>query len=255
MGEITSEVIKKGALKLISRLDEIRRRIIVTVVGLALASAAGWYLSPRILGYLKQLIPQVIYTTPAEAFTTQVELAVVIGIFLALPLILWEIWAFCVPFLPAKQRRRTFWAVPTAFVLFVGGAGFCFIYILPAALKFFMSFSSEDLRPMIQFRNLVKFTEALVIPFGLMFELPVVAYFLARLGVLRPRILAKNRKYALLVCAIVAAAITPTPDPFNMTLMLAPTYLMYELSIWLSWLVWRAKRRRVERATVDEVEA
>jgi sec-independent protein translocase protein TatC len=248
MAELSSETLKEGALKVFNRLDEVRRRIIHILVGLALTSAAGWYLSPRILARLTRLVPKVIYTTPAEAFLTQIELAVVIGLFLALPLILWEIWAFIATFIPAPIRRKTFWVVPTAFLLFSAGAGFCFFFVLPAAFNFFMSFASQDLRPMIQFRSLVKFGEALVIPFGLMFELPVVAYFLARVGILKPEPLARNRKYAFFGCAIAAAAITPTPDPFNMSLMLAPMYLMYELSIQVARLVWRGKRRRRELA-------
>lgn len=247
MSELTSDTIKDGALKVLNRLEEVRRRIITTLIGLALASAAGWYLSPRILAQLTRLVPKVIYTTPAEAFLTQIELAVVIGLFLALPLILWEIWGFFATFLPAAQRRKTFWVVPAAFALFVAGSSFCFFFVLPAALRFFLSFASADLQPMIQFRSLVKFGEALIIPFGLMFEMPVVAFFLAKVGVLRPEPLARNRKYAVLVGAILAALITPTPDPFNMGLMLAPMYLMYELSIVIARLVWRGKRRRAER--------
>lgn len=254
MPELTSDTIKEGALKVFGRLEEVRRRIIVMLVGLAAASGAGWYLSPRILARLTEFVPKVIYTTPAEAFLTQIELAVVIGLFLALPLILWEVWAFVATFIPAAQRRRTFWVVPAAFLLFVGGGGFCFFFVLPAALRFFLSFASSDLRPMIQFRSLVKFAEMLVIPFGLMFELPVVAYFLAKVGVLRPEPLAKNRKYAVLIGAIVAALVTPTPDPFNMTLMLAPMYLMYEISIWVARLVWRGKRRRAEREAAQPEE-
>ncbi|MDI6872007.1 MAG: twin-arginine translocase subunit TatC [Bacillota bacterium] len=249
MAELTSDTIKDGALKVLNRLEEVRRRIIVTLLGVAASSAAGWYLSPRILARLTKLVPKVIYTTPAEAFLTQIELAIVIGIFLALPLILWELWAFVATFLPAAQRRKTFWVVPAAFLLFVGGASFCFFFVLPAALRFFMSFASADLRPMIQFRSLVKFAEMLIIPFGLVFEMPVVAYFLARVGILRPEPLVKNRKLALFVGAILAALITPTPDPFNMSLMLAPMYLMYELSIWIARLVWRARRARAERET------
>lgn len=255
MAELTSDTIKDGAIKVLNRLEEVRRRIIHVLLGLAVTSAAGWYLSPRILARLTRLVPKVIYTTPAEAFLTQIELAVVIGLFLALPLILWEVWAFLATFLPAAQRRKTFWVVPTAFTLFLGGASFCFFYVLPAALRFFMSFASTDLRPMIQFRSLVKFGEALIIPFGLMFELPVVAYFLARVGVLRPEPLARSRKYALFACAIAAAAITPTPDPFNMALMLTPMYLMYEISIWVARLVWRGKRLRAERVEREVAQA
>lgn len=244
---LSSDTIKNGAIQVFHRLDEVRRRIIVTLIGLSACSAAGWYLSPRILARLTELVPKVIYTTPAEAFLTQIELAIVVGLFLSLPLILWEIWAFTMPFLPIVQRRRTFWVVPAAFLLFVGGSSFCFFFVLPAALKFFMSFSSADLKPMIQFRSLVKFGEALVIPFGLMFELPIVAFFLSKIGILKPEPLARNRKFAFFACAIAAALITPTPDPFNMGLMLAPMYLMYEISIWISRLVWRGKRRRAER--------
>jgi sec-independent protein translocase protein TatC len=244
MAELTSDVLKDGALKVFNRLEEVRRRIIHILLGVALSSAVGWYLSPLILARLSRLVPQVIYTTPAEAFLTQIELAIVLGFFLALPLILWELWAFTATFLPAAQRRRTIWVVPAAFVLFVGGASFCFFFVLPAALGFFLSFASADLQPMIQFRSLVKFAETLVIPFGLIFELPVVAYFLARVGLLHPEPLAKNRKFALFAGAVVAAVVTPTPDPFNMGLMLVPLYLMYEVSIWVAWLVWRARARR-----------
>ncbi|MGE5508530.1 MAG: twin-arginine translocase subunit TatC [Chitinophagales bacterium] len=251
---LSSDIIKNGAIQVFHRLDEVRRRIIVTLIGLSVCSAAGWYLSPRILARLTALVPKVIYTTPAEAFLTQIELAIVLGLFLSLPLILWEIWAFTMPFLPVAQRRRTFWVVPTAFVLFVGGASFCFFYVLPAALKFFMGFGSADLKPMIQFRSLVKFGEALVIPFGLMFELPVVAFFLSKVGVLKPEPLARNRKFAFFGCAIAAALITPTPDPFNMSLMLAPMYLMYEISIWVSKGVWRGKRKRQEREAAQDGE-
>lgn len=247
MAELNADTIKEGALKVFGRLEEVRRRIIAMLLGVALASAAGWYLSPRILLRLTRLVPQVIYTTPAEAFLTQIELAFVIGVFLALPLILWEVWAFFATFLPAVQRRKTIWVVPAAFILFVAGASFCFFFVLPAGLRFFMSFGSNDLRPMIQFRSLVKFGEALVIPFGLMFEMPVVAFFLAKVGILRAEPLARNRKYAILAGAILAALITPTPDPFNMALMLTPMYLMYELSILIARAVWRGKLRRAER--------
>lgn len=246
MAELNAATIKQGAMAVLGRLDEVRKRLVTTAIAIAAAAIVGWFLSPWILGRLSGLVPKVVYTTPAESFMAQVELALVIGVFLALPVVLWEIWAFFSPLIAARARRSAFWVVPATFVLFLGGSAFCFFFVIPAALRFFMSYASADLRPMIQFRALIKFAEGMIIPFGLIFELPVVAFFLTRIGLLKPGPLAANRKYAIFVCAIIAAVITPTPDPITMALMWFPLYFMYEVSIWISRLVPMGRQRRTE---------
>jgi sec-independent protein translocase protein TatC len=201
-------------------------------------------LAPFILEFLTKPVPQVITLAPAEAFVTRLKLAIVLGLFAALPFVLWQIWSFVVPMLPMAERRGGFVLVPVAFILFMSGASFCFFLVIPFALKFFMSFATPDLVAKIAFQSLISFAVGMVVPFGLIFEMPVVAYFLAKVGVLRPGPLAKNRKFAFFAVVVLAAFITPTPDMFNMSLMAGPMYLLYEISILVSALVWRGKRKR-----------
>ena len=153
------------------------------------------------------------------------------------------------PALYPSERKYVYIFIPLAVGLFTVGVLFAYFGILRLVLNFFIYIAGENLDTMFKVDQYVSFVLAFTIPFGLVFELPVVVFFLSKLGIVRYEAMARNRKYALLVIVVLAAALTPGPDPISQMLMAGPVYLLYEISIWVSKF---AKPRKV-RVEPDEV--
>ncbi len=196
-----------------------------------------------------QFVPQdklqnikLVFLAPAEAFWMHIKIAFVAGLILALPVIFYQLWRFISPGLLQKEK---IYVVPFIFVatsLFLIGAAFCFLVVLPFALRFLLTYKVGDfLSPMLSIGRYVDFCLKFIIAFGAVFELPVAIVFFTRMGFVTPKTLAKNRKYAVLVAFIVAAILTPTPDFFNQTLMAVPMIVLYEVGIIVSRIFVRRK--------------
>ena len=224
----------------LDHLEYLRLRLIRALLAYAAASVASYFAVPYLLPHLipgeEAGLVGLVFLSPAEAFFSQVKLALALGLVVGLPFILYQLWALFEPAMNRRQRAWTLVLIPGAYALFVGGCLFAFALVLPLALRFFLGFGGEELQPEIAIGNYVSFLIGFVLPFGILFELPVVILVLARLGILDPRFLARNRKYAVFVIFVVAALLTPA-DAVSQLLMAGPLLVLFEGSLLLARLV------------------
>lgn len=252
-------------LPLTEHLGELRKRIVVSLVAFLVTFVASFYYSEEIfrlimfplkydldislqsfqLSYVpkdKLQNTKLVFLAPTEAFWMNIKVALVAGLMLALPVVFHQLWKFISPGLLPKERKYVIPFVFSATGLFLVGAAFCFLIVLPFALGFLLTYKVGDfLMPMLSVGQYVDFCLKFILAFGAVFELPIVILFLTKMGIVSPKTLARNRKYAVLIAFILAALLSPTPDAFNQTLMAVPILLLYELGIWLSYLAVRKK--------------
>ena len=234
-------------MPLTAHLDELRTRLIraFAVVGVGFA-AAYWFVEPLVtwlLVPLTALRPDealVIGTGVTDAFFTKLKVAFIAGVFLASPAVFYQAWHFIAPGLYEKERRV---ALPFSFAasfFFVGGAAFCYYLVFPVAFRFFLAeYGSVGIAPQIRVTEYLTFASRMLLAFGVTFELPVVTFFLARLGLVTHRTLIGWTRYAIVTIFVVAAVLTPGPDIASQLLMATPLLLLYGLSIGVAWVVAR----------------
>jgi sec-independent protein translocase protein TatC len=186
----------------------------------------------------------VAYAIP-EAFFSLLKLTLYTSLFLSIPIIFYQAWKSFAPLFRLKELRSTLPILLTSIVLFYIGSFFCYFVTLPFGVKFLLGYQSANIKPMISVGKYISFCAVFIFGFGLTFELPLILALLSYLRVVNARFLTRNRKYALLLIAIVAAVVTPTPDVFNMGLMGVPLYLLFEIGIILVKIIER-KRARAE---------
>lgn len=224
-------------MTLIEHLEELRIRLLISLAAVAVGTIASWVFVDRILAHLIRPVGHVVFLAPTEAFFVRLKVAALAGVFLSLPVVLFQIWRFISVGLTSTERRYTLSLLPVSLVLFVAGAVFAFLAILPVGVRFLLSYQTSELVPMISVNAYTSFVTAFVLAFGLVFQLPIVILFLARLGIVTSQSLAAGRRYALLGIAVASAVLTPGGDVFSMVLMAVPTYLLYEVSIWIARFV------------------
>jgi len=230
-------------MTIVEHLEELRRRLLFGVAALALATAASWFAADELLTYLIRPVTGatgrgVIFVGVTEALFTRLKLALLAGVFLSLPFLLYQIWAYVSVGLTRSERRAALWLLPPAFVLFVGGAVFALLAIVPVGVRFLLNYKVPGvLEPMISVGAYVSFLSAFMLAFGAVFELPIVLIFLTKIGLVTPASLAAGRRYAIVAIVVLAAVLTPGGDVFSQLLMAVPTYLLYEVSIWISRFV------------------
>jgi len=238
---------------IIEHLEALRSSLIIGATAIIIAAIFCFYYSEQILAVitlpLRSLNESLIVTGVTEAFFVKLKLSFYCGFVLAFPIVVWALWRFLKPALYPSERKYVYIFIPLAVGLFTVGVLFAYFGILRLVLNFFIYIAGENLDTMFKVDQYVSFVLAFTIPFGLVFELPVVVFFLSKLGIVRYEAMARNRKYALLVIVVLAAALTPGPDPISQMLMAGPVYLLYEISIWVSKF---AKPRKV-RVEPDEV--
>ena len=195
-------------------LGELRTRIVRSLFWLLGGTFIALFRAEQITDYLARPVTKLgyklVFTAPAEAFWVQMKVAIIVGLFLSAPGILWQVWAFVAPGLHEQEKKYAAPFVIIGSLMFIAGGAFSLFVVTPYAIAF-----------------LLKFTLA----FGLVFELPLIITLLARMGVVTSKQLARNRKYAILGAFIAGAVLTPTPDAFNQTLMAGPLILLYEVGI------------------------
>ncbi len=225
-------------MTLVEHLDELRRRILISLAAIAIgACIAFWKIKP-IVAYLAKPVGHLVFLSPTEAFMAYFKLAFFAGLFLASPVILSQIWGFASSALKEKERKTLLFFLPFSVILFLCGAAFAFFIVIPLALKFLINFAGPEVLPVISISEYLSFITILTLVFGVVFELPAVIIILAKLGMVTPAFLSKNRRWAVLVIFITAAVLTPTPDAFTQILMAVPLIFLYEVSIWVSRLVY-----------------
>lgn len=215
-------------------LEELRRRLIVVAVGIALGTAGGWFLVPRALDLLLMPVRRaganLIQLSPTEVFWVYLKLAVLLGVVLAGPVVVHQALAFLWPALEPREKRFVLASLPAVAVLFAGGLAFAFFLVLPWAFRFFLGFTLPGVTPTLSVGSYVSFLINLTLPFGLVAEMPVAVAVLGRLGLVSPAFLRRNRKYAILAIFVLAALLTP-PDPVSQLVMALPMLVLYEVSV------------------------
>lgn len=259
---------------LTAHLGELRNRILVTLVVIAIAFGVCFYYSEHIFTLLTaplhytlkfsldnpyiSFIPSsepdinLVFLAPAEALWMHIKIAFISAFIISSPLIFYETWKFISPGLLEKERKYALPFVVTTTFLFLTGALFCFIIVLPFAMNFLLTYKTENLEPMISVGKYIDFCLKFILAFGAIFELPVVSVFLTKMGIVTPDFLAKNRKYAVLIAFVAAALLTPTPDAFNQTLMAVPIIILYEAGIWASKILHKKKKRGNENKSAND---
>jgi sec-independent protein translocase protein TatC len=223
-------------LTLIEHLDELRSRIIIAVVAFAVALGLCFWQNHLLLKVVNHPIPghkQPLTFGVAEPFTTTLMVAAYFAILIALPVLLYELYAFVLPAFSPSERKVALPLLLMVPFLFVAGAVFAYFVIIPAALKFLLHFNSDQFNTQLRARDYYSFVTLTMISAGVVFQLPVGILGLVRVGVTTPQKLRKNRRYAFLACAVVAAAL-PGVDPVSMLIEMVPLVLLYELSILLA---------------------
>lgn len=214
-------------------LGELRRSLKTLGGAVLVATVALFFLSSRVVTLLQEHLGENLYFfSVAGPFLAHVRVAFFAALFLLMPLCLHVLWrALGKPFGMSRGQLR--WFVVATCLLFYGGTAFCYLVTLPYGIRFLLGFQSEELRAVISISRFVNFVTLFVLAFGAIFELPVFMVFSAQVGAISRRAFEKNRRYAVLAIAILAAMLTPTPDLVNMALMGGPLYLLYESGILL----------------------
>ena len=225
-------------LPLTSHLEELRKRLIISLIATGIGFCACYGLSEQIFLLLSapliKSMPEgssFIFTGVTEAFFTYMKLAFFAGIFVASPVIIYQIWAFVAPGLYDKERRSILPFVFLAVVFFIGGTAFAYFVVFPSAFKFFLTYNTQYVKIMPSIGEYLSFSCLFLLGFGVVFELPVFIICLARLGIITHKQLQKSRKVVIIGIFIAAAILTPTPDAVNQLLMAVPMLILYELSI------------------------
>jgi len=226
-------------LTVLSHLYELRSRLIKSVIAIAVASVIAFVFADWIF-YILTLpagdIP-LIYIEMTEMLGTYMRVSLVAGIALAMPYLVYQVIMFVSPALTPREKKYVFLVLPWIGLMFIGGVVFGYFVLIPPALKFLLTFGANIATPQIKVGNYIALVTRLLLSIGLVFELPVVTTFLARIGVVKAKWLADRRRPAIIIAFILAAAITPTFDPINQSLVAVPLIVLYELSIWLARLV------------------
>ena len=220
----------------LDHLEELRSRLIKSIVSIFLATLGSYFFSKQIMAFLTRPFPseqKLIFLAPTEAFVVHLKLALFAGIFIALPYLFYQLWQFVVPGLLEKERKYVPLVVLFSTLFFVTGAAFCYFIIIPFGLNFLLGWGGESLAASITIREYLKFVTLLVIVFGIVFELPLLSFFLTKMGMLTPEFMRKNRRYGIVLTFIFAAILTP-PDIVTQLFLAGPLLILYEISILVS---------------------
>ena len=214
-------------------LQEFRKRLIICLVVVAIAALACYNYVDDIIALLSGPAGKLYFMNPSEVFFTYMEIALYAGILFTLPVLLYEVWAFVAPALWPEERRAVLVILPTAVILFYVGLVFAYYLVIPAAVTFFMGFATQTLQPMFSLESYLSFILALTLPFGFIFELPLIVVFLAKIGLVSGDFLKGKRKILIVIAFIFAAVVSPTTDIFTQTMIAVPLIVLYEISLFI----------------------
>lgn len=229
----------------IDHLEELRRRILWSIGTVALFTAAGFFIAKKFLTVIieRAALGTTYFFAPTEAFTAQIKAAVFLGVVVSFPFLLYQSWAFIGPGLTRTERRISLSYMGSGIVLFAMGILFGYYILIPYGLKFLLSFGSETIQPMINIGRYMNFFLWCLLGSGLLFQLPLMLFFLMRLGVVDVETVSRHRAEAVVAVLILCAVITPTGDFFTLLLLSIPLLLLFELSILIARLSGRHRHK------------
>jgi sec-independent protein translocase protein TatC len=243
------------AMGFLDHLEELRRRIVYSIAAVAVGFFACWWKVEKIYDVMQRpimdalrnngLAEKLVYLNPTEPFNLYLKIAALAGLFLTSPFVLYQVWMFISPGLYRNEKRYVVPFMVSTIALFSAGGYFGFKIVYPAALNFLISFGKQ-FQPMITIKEYTELFLSIILGMGLIFEMPILVFFLALMGIVTAGWMWKNFRYSILIIFIIAAIVTPTTDILNMCIFAAPMIALYALSIGIAYLV-HPKQRATRR--------
>lgn len=242
------------SMPLMEHLEELRSVLIWALISVAIGTTIAFSWNQDLIALLTKPLTDLgfkpVIIRPAEGFFASLKVSFFAGLVLASPAIFWKTWSFVLPALYPNERKWVYIFLPISVFLFVGGVAFAYLTVYQIGVQFLVLFG--DFTPMISISEYIGFALTFILPFGFVFQMPLVIIFLVRIGVVTYDLLKKYRKHALLVMFVLAAVFTPTPDVVSQILMAGPMYLLYEISILVARFI---QPRKTEEDTDEESKA
>jgi sec-independent protein translocase protein TatC len=252
---IKKELRSIGSMSLLEHLEELRRMVFKSVVGIAVGVAIGWYKVETVIGKMEAPVqkalrdhhfdPSLIYLNPTDTFNIQIKMGLIVGVFIACPWLLYQLWGFISPALYRNEKKFLLPFLFLSIILFLCGGYFGYRIVFPVAMDFLIG-NGGDLKPMISINEYTDLFLTIILGLALVFELPIVLGFAGAMGVVNAKFLFKHIRGAVLIFFVIAAILTPTTDIMNMSIYAAPMIVLYIGSIGIVWLVHPKQRRKRE---------
>jgi sec-independent protein translocase protein TatC len=252
-----------GRMPFLAHLADLRDRIRNAAIFFTVAFIGCWYFADNIYAWLRQPMfnvwdvqkagpPEIVFTTLTEPFWVSMSIGLWAGIFVSSPFIFYQLWRFIAPGLYKRERRLTVTFAVFSAVFFISGALFCHRFVLENIYGFLLSYASHELKPMIAMKEYLDLSRDLMLAFGAVFEMPLLICFLAMVGLVTHRSLWKFNRWFIVLAAIVAGILSPSPDVMSQVMMLTPMVVLYNLSIVLAWRVTKRREARLARQHAKE---
>src|ERR1041385_1679311 len=240
----------EAKMSFLEHLDELRKRIIYSAISIGVGFGISFLFIQQLFDFVMKPLAaglpagqHLIYTEPTEAFVLYIQIAAIAGLVLALPLVMTQVWLFIAPGLYAHEKKMAIPFILMSSIFFILGAAFSHYVVFPLTWKFFISFPSDYLTFMPRIEPAFALYIKMILAFGVVFQMPTIVLFLARMGVITAGFMWKHTKYAVLIIFIVAAVVTPSGDMFTQTAMATPMIGLYLFSIILAWAFGKKKRK------------
>jgi sec-independent protein translocase protein TatC len=261
VADSTAEADSSGRMSFFDHLIELRRRLIHAAIAIVLGTGVGLLLSKHFIAFVVQpmhmalrsagLEDNLYYTSPAGYVSLVINLGLYLGIAIAMPYVLYQVWLFVAPGLFKHERNAVAGFIISSMFLFLCGLAFGYFIMLPTTLKFLIGFANEGpIKPLISINEYFDLTLMILLGLGIVFELPVLIFILSLFGIVTPKFLLKNFRYAMVIITVVAAIVTPTPDATTMLVFMAPMILLYFIGVLVSYVV--LKRKQAADAATEE---
>jgi sec-independent protein translocase protein TatC len=246
-----------GAMSFFDHLVELRKRIVYSLTAIGIGMIAGFIVSKHFISYVMQpeiaalranhLDDRLVYTGPAAPIGLIINLSLYLGVVIAMPYVLYQIWLFVAPGLYKHERRAVAGFILSSMALFLCGIAFGYYILLPRVLTFLISFTSDiPIRPLISINEYFDLILVVLVGLGVVFELPVLIFILSVFGIVTPKFLLKNFRYAMLLITVAAAIVTPSPDATTMLVFMSPMVVLYFIGVLVSYVVVRRKQARAK---------
>jgi sec-independent protein translocase protein TatC len=236
-------------MSFLEHLDELRKRLIRSVISVAVGCAIAFIFLERVFDFvtapMRSMLPEngsLVATAPSEYFMLYLKVGALLGLFIALPAVMLQLWLFIAPGLYAHEKKLAIPFVVMSTTLFLAGAAFSHFVAFPWTWKFFMGFMPGYVLPMIRLGDAFSLYTKMLLGFGAIFQMPTIVFFLARMGVVTAGFLIRQTKYAVLIIFILGAVLSPGGDVVSQALMAGPMLVLYAISIGIAWLVAKPKR-------------
>jgi sec-independent protein translocase protein TatC len=242
-----------GRMSFFEHLVDLRKRLINSAIAIAIGAAIGLAISKRFINFVTKpmidalhaahLDENMYYTSPAGYVSLVINLGLYLGVALAMPFVLYQIWLFVAPGLFKHERKAVSGFIVSSMILFIAGLAFGYYVMLPQTLRFLIGFATGGpIKPLISINEYFDLTLIVLLGLGVIFELPVLIFILSLFGIVTPKFLLKNFRYAMVIITVAAAIITPSPDATTMLIFMAPMILLYFLGVFVSHLVLKRKQ-------------